>query len=1529
MSVRGLFASICAILALTIVNGIQAKGQSPLARESVTVASRVIEPIDESARFVLKGTVHPLANAANDRGEAPESLPLQRIHMLLRRSDSQEQALHELIQEMHTPGSANYHKWLTPEQFGNQFGPSDQDISTVESWLQSHGFAVKQVNPGKLTLEFSGNAGQFRETFHTAIHSYQVNGKTHYANAGEPDIPAALKPVIGGFVSLNNFPVRSGATVLGTASVQPNTHQAKPEWTDGSSYGLVVAPADLAVQYDLNPLYQSGVNGTGQSVAVISDSNINVTQANQFRSMFGLPANPPQVVIDGYDPGIGGVNDTIPHDDLTEAYLDVEWVGALAPNATVYLVIAGDEANESGLYLAAEHAVYSNIAPVISFSFGDCEKNLGAGNAFFNNLWEQAAAQGITVVVPAGDSGSAGCDFNEYDVSGLGVNGMASTPYDVAVGGTDFYYSFYQNPTVSAFGTYWNTTATQLPQASLLQVIPEQPWNASQYGLNVNAIPNGVSTVLGGGGGASSCSTGTTSGGYTYTSCTAGYAKPSWQTGTGVPADNARDLPDVSLFASSGANNSYYPICVNDGDCQTPTGSNPVQITSVGGTSVAASAFAGVMALVNQKYGRQGQADATLYPLKTQYPAAFHDVTIGTNSQPCNITTATSTSGTYPPLNCIAVANPFTVVDSTFGAATEGELGTGTTAAYNAAPGYNLATGLGTIDANQMLTLWGNVKFAATQTTLAPSSTAFTHGTPITISGTVTAASGTPTGQVALMTDSTTPLQGGLTSFTLASGAYSSSSIVDLPGGTYNIWGQYSGDSQNAPSTSTKTSVTVTPESSILSLSIAPYGSSAPLTAIPYGVEMSATGKVIGNSCTANCTIPTGTVTLLAGTTPVYNLVLDTTGTAQFQTSAVPVGSYTVSASYSGDASYSASTSSAYNGTSASYNLTVVKDTPTVQLSINGSATAQGVVGVPTVLTIQVINSNYYSQTGAAPTGVVTLSGAPAGVPTTATLAGTLSSNGQYTEGVATIVFPATVAAGSYPVTLSYPGDTNYTTATGTMTVTLAAGTGLASTITATASPTSTSPLAAIPVTGVVTGQSSSVAPSGTVTVYSNGVSIYPVSLNPPTSGYTTSFTYMANSDALLPGTNLLTLVYSGDKNYKPATSTLTLTNSNSDFTLTSQPSTVSVVAGGSNATGTIYVGSAYGFTGAVNLTCTAPTGVTCVIPSSTTLTAGGSTGLTLTLSVPVSTSSGTYNVLITGSNSTGTNKHTLNIQAVVKNTGKGVITSPVPGSTLTGASTTFTWNAGSGATGYYLWVGTTLGGSNLINVGPQTGTSKTVTLPTSGATIYVRLWTVLNGTLVSNDYTYTESTQAAATMTSPASGSTLTGASTTFTWSTSSSGVTGYYLWVGTTSGGSNLANIGPLTSTSATITLPTSGATIYVRLWTVLNGTLVHNDYTYTEASQGAATAAAITSPSPGSTLTGASTTFTWTAGTGGVTGYYLWVGTTSGGSNLVNIGPLTGTSATVTLPTNGATLYVRLWTVLNGSTLVYNNYTYTAFP
>ena len=348
---RTIFSPLRPLICVAAAFAAAAAPLSAQTSETIVVSSRIVQPVNDSARVTLHGYIHPLAKAANDRGAAPDSMPLQRIHMVLQRSASQEASLEQTIAGMHTPGNANFHKWLTPAQFGQQYGPSDQDVATVTSWLASHGFEVTGVKAGKQVIEFNGSVAQMRAAFGTQIHKYVVNGETHYATANEPQIPAALAPVVGGFATLNNFRVKKNSHVLGQASFDPKTHAVKPNWTYGNSAGVnfVVAPQDFGVQYDLpnhalNAAYSGTTyDGTGQSLAIINDANINIDLVNQFRTLFGLPANPPTVIIDGNDPGVEGINDPDgPNYDSDEAYIDVEWSGAVAPKASVDLVIAAD-----------------------------------------------------------------------------------------------------------------------------------------------------------------------------------------------------------------------------------------------------------------------------------------------------------------------------------------------------------------------------------------------------------------------------------------------------------------------------------------------------------------------------------------------------------------------------------------------------------------------------------------------------------------------------------------------------------------------------------------------------------------------------------------------------------------------------------------------------------------------------------------------------------------------------------------------------------------------------------------------------------------------------------------------------------------------------------------------------------------------------------------------------------------------------------------------------------------------------------
>jgi subtilase family serine protease len=1150
--------------------------------------SRVTQPVNEHALVTLRGTVHPLASPANDRGAASPDMQLERLQLVLKRSPQQEAALQQLLSDMHTPGTANFHKWLTPEQFGKQFGPSDQDVQTIESWLEAKGFQVLKVNPGKQTLEVAGTVGALQQAFHTTIHKYAVNGQQHFSNTQDPQIPVALAPVLGGFVSLNNFPIRHYSRFLGSAQYNPKTHEAIPEWTlPGGTLGktYAVGPEDFATQYDVTPLYTAAkpLDGSGQTIAIINESNININFVNNFRTLFSLPASTPQVIIDGNDPGIDGANNPDGLNNASaEAYLDVEWSGAVAPGATIDLVIAADTSVETGLVLAAERAVYSNIAPVISISFGQCETTLGASNSLWSGLWEQAAAQGITVMVSTGDSGSAGCDNPDTETvaqNGLAVSGFASTPFNVAVGGTDFHY-----PNAAALATYWNST-NDSKNGSLISYIPEQVWNDSQFGLNLLINPAG--SISGGSGGPSTCGNPTLdSTGTTVTAC-APTPKPSWQVGTGVPADGARDLPDVSLFAANGINGSFYAVCAADGDCQ--GASNP-QISGFGGTSVSSPAFAGIMAIVNQAYGPQGQANYELYPLAAKMPTAFHDIQAGTNQMPC-------LAGSP---NC-----------------TNGEL-TG----YAATPGYDLATGLGSIDANVLVTNWNSrSNGTATTTTFTPSSTSFTHGTAVTLKTSVAGSGGTPTGDVAVMTDSPLITNQGQVVLTLASGA-ASASLTSLPGGSYNIWGNYSGDGTFAPSASSKTPITVTSEASTLELQVAEYanGQTASLAGqqVSYGTPAIIDGYPIPTSeasCTSNCPYfsePTGTVTFTDNGNPLNTVLLDSEGLSEYTTGALAVGAHSIAASYSGDSSYNKSTSTP--GTVA---FTVVKGATQVGVSTALATIAQGQTTTLTAL-VQTDGG------GVAPTGSVTFL---AGSTTLGT--GTLSAiENSYAVATYTITSAQSTAlpAGAVSLTGTYPGDSNYSSGASatpaSLTVT-APTTLLPTTTTATASTSTASPAARINLSITVTGKTGSAAPSGTVDIRSGGVDLTPggIGLTAAASGDTSTATYFFdNSSASLPqGNNPVVITYSGDTAYAPSQFGLSLSNPLTDFSMLAQNPNVTVAAG-STGTATLNLGSINGYNAAVALTCTAPTGMSCTLNPTSVMVNGNTTAtLTINASAPAS----------------------------------------------------------------------------------------------------------------------------------------------------------------------------------------------------------------------------------------------------------------------------------------------------------------------
>src|SRR6267154_424654 len=399
------------------------------AEQRNRVARLVTDTVDDTDRMLLRGNVHPQARAEFDRGALADAQPVTRILLLLQRSAQQEAALRQLMEEQQAKNSPNYHAWLTPEEFGKQFGPADEDVQAVTDWLTSHGLQNIKISKGRTVVEFSGNVGQVRNAFGTEIHKYKVKGEEHFANVSDPQIPTALGPVVRGVVALHNFRPQSMLRRLGTFERNAKTREVRPKFTftdvNGTFYAL--GPADFAKIYNIPG---STATGAGQSIAIVGQSNINLQDVTDFRNIFGLPANLPQVIVNGPDPGLVS-------GDETESDLDVEWAGAVAPQAQIIFVTTESAATDftAGVDASAQYIVDNNVAPVLSESYGLCEAGLGTtGNAFYNKMWQQAAAEGITVLISSGDNGSAGCDDPNSQtsaVSGVAVSGFASTPFNV------------------------------------------------------------------------------------------------------------------------------------------------------------------------------------------------------------------------------------------------------------------------------------------------------------------------------------------------------------------------------------------------------------------------------------------------------------------------------------------------------------------------------------------------------------------------------------------------------------------------------------------------------------------------------------------------------------------------------------------------------------------------------------------------------------------------------------------------------------------------------------------------------------------------------------------------------------------------------------------------------------------------------------------------------------------------------------------------------------------------------------------
>jgi len=574
---------------------------------------RIAGPVDRLQRVALKGNVHPQANSQFDAGPVDPTLRLDHVMVMLKRSAAQQAELDQLLAAQQDRSSRNYHSWLTPEQFGDRFGASPNDAAQVVKWLQSEGLAVDEVSRARTWIWFSGTAAQMQAALRTEIRRYQVNGESHFANAAEPSVPAAIEPLIGGIQGLDDFHPQRGQSRHVLLSGEGSANSVAPLFTTAGGNHLL-APDDFATIYNLWPLYNSGYDGSGQRIVVAGRSAVDLTDIRGFRTLYSLPQNDPQIVL------VPGTADPGKTSSMGEADLDIEWAGAVARKANIIYVYSADVSR-----ISVPYAINQNLAPIITFSFGLCEQlNTQTTLNTTRAMAQQANAQGITWIASSGDSGAAGCDpaFQSSLASGgLAVSFPASLPEVTAVGGTQF---------DEGDGAFWFTTNSGT-LASARSYIPEKGWNESGA-AGLAATGGGLSVV---------------------------YPKPSWQSGPGVPDANFRAVPDISLSAAS--HDGYRVIS-----------GGLFFIDS--GTSASAPSFAGILALVNQyqelngvqTQSGQGNINPNLYALAQNTTGVFHDVAAGDNMVPCLTTRPGCTTGTI---------------------------------GYAAGPGYDLVTGLGSVDA--------------------------------------------------------------------------------------------------------------------------------------------------------------------------------------------------------------------------------------------------------------------------------------------------------------------------------------------------------------------------------------------------------------------------------------------------------------------------------------------------------------------------------------------------------------------------------------------------------------------------------------------------------------------------------------------------------------------------------------------------------------------------------------------------------------------------------------------------------------
>ncbi len=702
---------------------------SSWAHAQIAAQNRITEQVNTTSTVVLKGSNHPLARAQYDAGPVNPSTPLTGVTMYFKPTDQQQKALDALVQAQQTPGSSSYRSWITTAQYASQFGLTASDIAKVQSWLEQQGFTVERVSNSRNAITFSGTAAQIGSTFHTEIHRYNVQGQMHMANSTALSVPSALGGVVQSVRNISDFRPQPLHRLASQSVV-------RPQFTSSPTQHFL-APNDFATIYDVQALYNAGYTGSGVTIAIVGQSAIEASDIENFQKASGLPQKAPTMTLVP-DSGTSTVDDSTGDED--ESDLDIEWSGAVARGATINFVYVGSVQSFNVLD-SLQYAIDNNLAPIVSISYGSCEPDNSAADVATLQSWlEQANVQGQTIVAAAGDDGATGCESTsdpdtisngDQATQGLAVGLPSSSPFATGIGGTEF------NGDDSSPSTYWNSS-NDSGGGSAIQYIPEEVWNDTSTANGLSAGAGGASILFG---------------------------KPSWQTGSGVPNDGARDVPDISLNASP--EHDGYLFCASGFDstsCSNGYEDSKGTFTVGGGTSFGAPSFAGIVAILNQKFNTKGLGNLNpeIYSLASSNPTAFHDVTTGNNDSPCVIG---STDCTSSPIG------------------------------YSATAGYDLASGWGSIDANNLASVFSTTyAVAPVSTTIALTSSAASYivNTGVTFTATVSTngSSATPSGTVQFAVDGANSGS----AVTLSDGA-ATFSYTPTTAGAHTITATYSGTS--------------------------------------------------------------------------------------------------------------------------------------------------------------------------------------------------------------------------------------------------------------------------------------------------------------------------------------------------------------------------------------------------------------------------------------------------------------------------------------------------------------------------------------------------------------------------------------------------------------------------------------------------------------------------------------------------------------------------------------------------------------